>query len=366
MSDETIQRIALSFLDGLGPIRIRRLIAAAHSLSALFAFSATSPLSGEGINDWYLTDQQKDTALEKAIQEHRKMILHDVQLSNFLDPDFPAILNHYPDAPINLFYRGTCLPDHRPTMGIVGTRKPSPRGINHTNYLVNNFKTSNLQFVSGLAYGIDISMHQACVANELCNFAILGHGLHTIYPWAHRQTAKAITKNGALITEYPIGTKPDRQHFPARNRIIAALCDVLVVVESKEKGGSIITAELANQYHKEVFAFPGRIDDDSSRGCNRLIKNYQAHLLQDVKDIRYITGWAAPNETATQIRLFEDLNEKEERILTLFRASKTLHIDQIQQAMGFDHSDLSSQLLSLEFKGIIRPLPGKSFTILKV
>ncbi|MEO1436650.1 MAG: DNA-processing protein DprA [Bacteroidota bacterium] len=366
MSDETIQRLALSFIDGLGPIRLRRLISAAHSLSALFSYTQQSPLSGEGINNWYLSEEKKTAALEKGYQEHRKMAQHDVQFTNFLDSDFPAILNHYPDTPLNLFYRGTSLPDHRPSIGIVGTRKPSQRGIDNTNYLVNSFKTSTLQFVSGLAYGIDVSMHQACVAQGLCNFAILGHGLHTIYPWVHRQTASAISKNGALLTEYPIGTKPDRQHFPARNRIIAALCDVLVVVESKEKGGSIITAELANQYHKEVFAFPGRIDDESSKGCNRLIKNHQAHLLQDVKDIRYITGWAAPSEGNTQISLFDELNENEERIITLFRASKTLHIDQIQQALGFEHSDLSSHLLSLEFKGIIRPLPGKSFTILKV
>jgi len=218
--------------------------------------------------------------------------------------------------------------------------------------------------ISGLAYGIDTAAHRTALQSQLQTIGVLGHGLDRLYPAQNKRLAREMISAGGLLTEFPSGTKPDAVNFPMRNRIIAALSDVIVVVESGQSGGSIITAEIANNYHKDVFAFPGKITDSTSIGCNKLIKQHKASLIESASDIAYIMRWEqASTLQSIQPKLFLDLEENEHEIYNFLKTAHDVSFDQLHSGIDLPIGQLSSILLNMEFRGIIKSLPGKRYML---
>ncbi|MBC7884026.1 MAG: DNA-protecting protein DprA, partial [Saprospiraceae bacterium] len=231
--------------------------------------------------------------------------------------------------------------------------------------IIEGLLSYNVLLVSGLAFGVDAAAHRKCVESGIPTVGILGHGLDIIYPTEHKALSKKMIENGGLLTEFPSETKPDRENFPMRNRIIASISDVVVVIESKRKGGSIITAEFANEYNKDVFAVPGSVTDELSEGCNKLIKQNKAHLIESAADISYIMRWEEIDAgKVIQKQLFVELDEIETIMIGYIRDNKEISIDALTYKMGMTPSDVSSLLLTLEFKGLVKTLPGKKYMLL--
>ena len=219
--------------------------------------------------------------------------------------------------------------------------------------------------MSGLAYGIDICAHRTALNNNLQTVAVLGHGLDRIYPATHRETAKSIMQNGALLTEYLHESKVERTNFVKRNRIIAGLSDATIVVESAAKGGALITASIANSYNRDVFAFPGRTTDKYSTGCNHLIKTNKAALIENAVDLEYFMQWDTKDKQPIQTSLFNDLPEEEKVFVDLLEKNDEMHIDNIATELEKPISVVASTLFTLEFAGIIKALPGNMYVLRK-
>ena len=270
-----------------------------------------------------------------------------------------------------IYTKGKCDLNNGKFIGIVGTRNATGYGKELCRKLINDLAAiqSNAVIVSGMAYGIDICAHKAALDYNLPTIGIVGHGLDRIYPSAHRPVAVKIIENGMLLTEYLSKTNPDRQNFVQRNRIIAGLCDATVVVESATRGGALITAELANDYNRDVFAFPGRVGDDWSAGCNALIRNNKASLIESAADILKFMNWEQPADSKTsniQTTLFPDLSDDEQNIVSLLRqTSDGLQLNEMSIKLEKAVSKISSMLLEMEFKGIVKCLPGNVYKIVK-
>ncbi len=231
--------------------------------------------------------------------------------------------------------------------------------------IVEGLKPFDVLLISGLAYGIDVTAHKKSLEADIPTVGVLGHGLDRFYPSDHTALAKKmIQHHGGVITEFPSGTLPDRENFPMRNRIIAAMSDVVVVIESKRKGGSIISAEFANDFNRDVFALPGPVNDERSEGCNKLIKQNKAHLIESASDIAYVMRWEELDaKKVVQQQLFIELEEDESRMMTIIRDAREITIDVLTYKMAMTPSSVSSLLLNLEFKGLVRSLPGKKYTL---
>jgi DNA processing protein len=234
--------------------------------------------------------------------------------------------------------------------------------------LVHGLQKHQALIVSGLAYGIDIHAHKQALKFTLPTLGVMGSGIDVMYPAAHGETAKKMLEHGGILTENPFGTIPDAHNFPARNRIIAGLCDALVVVEAAQKGGALITAEIANTYNKDVLAFPGNIGRSYSEGCNSLIKANKANLITSVSDLEYIMNWSIDaNPKKKEVFPIDGYAPEEQAILKLLMENNSqLMIDELSWRSGFAISKLASILLNLEFKGVLAPLPGKIYKLVKV
>jgi len=301
--------------------------------------------------------------LAKAEEEIDYCHRQHISITCLHDDDYPFRLRNIPDAPPVLFYRGQNVFNERKMIAVVGTRKPSDQAKVWLEKFVDELKDYDPVIVSGLAYGIDITAHRAALQSGLRTIGVLGSGISTIYPAAHRQTAKEMESSGAVLTEQFHDAQPDREHFPMRNRILVGLCDMTIVVESAVKGGSMISAKLAQDYHRDVYARPGRPSDTTSQGCNLLIKSHRAELLESAKDLAYLHQWKKSEspKTGTQRSLFVDLTEEERLIVNLFTQSKELTIEKLAIDTRLPVSKLSPILLSLEFKGMLKSLPGSRY-----
>jgi DNA processing protein len=287
-----------------------------------------------------------------------------IDIFSFQDDAYPKRLNHCPDAPVVLFKRGPADLSAQRMVSIVGTRKVTDYGKKLTRELVESMLPYGITVVSGLAYGVDIMAHRACLELGLPTVGVMGHGHDKMYPESHTKYAKEMLENGALLTEFKTGTKPDRENFPKRNRIVAGMTDATIVVESGVSGGSIITAKLANGYNRDVFAIPGSIYSDKSEGCNRLIKSHQAALLESAKDLEYIMGWAKKEKAKNvQTKIFVDLKEEEELILEVMREKGKIQIDSLSLETELTMSQAMVHLLNLELNGLVRSLPGKRYEV---
>lgn len=362
MSNELLYLIALNKIPKIGPITSRLLISYCGGAQAVFESkpSALMKIPHIGVKLAYHIKKSDPESLahpEMAFAEK-----NNIQIISYLNPKYPQRLLNFEASPSLLYFKGSADLNASRMVAFVGTRNASEYGKMMCEKIVNELALYDPIIVSGLAYGIDTIAHKCALKAGLQTVGILGHGLDRMYPSQNKSLAKAMIEQGGLLTEFPSNTKPDREHFPMRNRIIAALSDVVVVIESAKKGGSIITAEIANQYNKDVFAVPGKITDTCSEGCNNLIKQHKAHLIQSAADISYITRWE--DDEAKQGKLFVDLNQAEQDIYDFIKTQGSASVDQIFQATNKTLSECSSTLLALEFKSVVKSLPGKRYVIL--
>ena len=358
-----VYQIALTKVDGIGPVTGKLLLEHFDSAYSVFKASENELKMVAGLKKGiHALLRQDGKIFAQAEEELRVSQKYGISILFYQDEDYPTRLKHCPDAPLVLYQKGKNDFNKKKTVGIVGTRNPSFYGKAMVEKLVNELKDFNLIIVSGLAHGIDALAHRAALKNEIPTYAIMGGGFQKIYPAANREIAKEMLNCGGLMTEFGYHSLPDREHFPMRNRIIAALSDALIVIESGKTGGSMITADLANQYCKDVFAFPGKVDDKMSIGCNRLIKQNQAHLIESAADLAYIMGWNQPVVKQMSLPLVA-LEPEEQSVVNLLTSNKGVHLDRIHHELNLPISSLSPLLLSLEFRGIIRSLPGKCYTI---
>jgi len=285
-----------------------------------------------------------------------------IQYTFFMDEDYPTRLKHFADAPLLLFTLGNVDLNPERTVSIVGTRKPTLYGKTVTEEIIETLAPYDVSIISGLAYGIDITAHRQCLKLDIPTIGVMGSGMGNIYPDAHHHVAQKMMARGGIITEFSYDTGPDAVNFPMRNRIVAGLCDVLVVIESGVKGGSMISAALANDYNKDVAAIPGRKIDKSSAGCNHLIKNQQAHLIESGEDLIHLMSWDRKTKQQTyQADLFTEMDEHEKKIYSLIVDCGEKDIDTLAFESKSTPGELAAILLNLEFKGAIKSLPGKKY-----
>ena len=279
-----------------------------------------------------------------------------IEILGINDTNYPYRLKQIPDAPLLLYKKGHGELSPSRSIAIVGTRKMTDYGRETTRVLLNSLKQFGIHVYSGLAYGVDVTAHKYCLDLAIPTSAILGHGLDRVYPAAHRSVARAIQSTGNLISEFALGTVAAPINFPKRNRIIAAMVDLVIVVESNEKGGSLITAELANGYNREVMAVPGPVNWPTSVGCNRLIKTQAAHLLQSAEDISTLMGWTAqPSKQPPPV-----LTEEESFVIEHV-GDQAIQLDDLAMKCNLDVHLLSAILLSLELKNCISSLPANRY-----
>ena len=308
--------------------------------------------------------KQREKALAIAVEEIDFIKKHEIQPLFYLDEDYPHRLKHFPDSPIMLYYKGNADLNSSRIVAVVGTRTPTEKGKLICEELIEGLRNYNVLVISGLAYGIDVTAHKKCLSNGMDTVGVLGHGLGRMYPAKHKSVAQHMVRQGGLLTEYVHSASPDREHFPMRNRIVAGLCDALIVVETAKRGGSIITAELANKYNKDVFAFPGRIEDKYSQGCNLLIKSHKAALIESAADIGYVLRWEEKDSLKPQ-PLFERLNAEEQSVIKVLKDKKAVTIDELSLESELSSPKMASTLLQLEFKGFIKSIPGKRYMIVR-
>jgi len=283
------------------------------------------------------------------------------------DKDYPQRLLNCYDSPTLLFYKGTADLNATKIVSIIGTRTHTEYSKKMTDKLIEELSVQNILIVSGMAFGVDAMAHKAAVKNNLPTVGVLGHGLDQIYPPNHSNLAKDMVKNGGgLLTEFRSQTKPDKHNFPTRNRIVAGMSDATIVIESGIKGGSMVTAELANGYNKDVFAFPGKVTDNKSAGCNYLIKSNKAMLLTDAQQLIEIMGWEEKSQKAkgkSQKEIFIELTKEEKIIVDLLNEKETVHIDEINLRSGLSSSAIAAAILNLELQNVVNGLPGKMYKL---
>ncbi len=358
-----LYQIALTLVPGIGDVLGKKLVMTAGSAEAVFKEPARALRKIHRSAGPLLAGLNNREVLSRAEREIGFIERHGIIPLFFTDPAYPKMLKHCIDSPVMLYYRGDAPLNHRRTLGIVGTRKATDYGKYICRKLVEELKEADVTVVSGLAYGIDSCAHRAALDFELPTIAVLGHGLDRIYPPVHRAMASKIMAQGGLLTDFVSGTEPDRENFPKRNRIIAGLCDAIVVVEAAARGGALITAELANSYNRDVFAVPGRLGDPYSEGTNLLIMSNKAGLIQSAEDIEVFMGWRKRNttEVPVQRKIFIELTPEEEKIIGLLQEKGPMGIDEIMTGAELAMSRTSSALLNLEFEGVVRCLPGKVY-----
>jgi len=310
-------------------------------------------------------------ALNRAEKEIEFITKNNIQTYYYTDRDYPFRLKECPDSPLLIYSKGNCNLNNGKFIGIVGTRNATETGKDNCKKLIADLSNAlpNAIIVSGLAYGVDICAHKTALDVGLPTIGVIGHGLDRIYPDVHRPTAVKMVQEGALLTEYLSQTNPDKQNFVQRNRIIAGLSDAIVVVESGTKGGALITAEIANDYNRDVFAFPGRVSDEWSKGCNALIKNNKASLIESADDILRFMSWEKQDLNAkptVQTALFRDLSNEEQGIVSILRQNQEgIQFNELAIQLEKPISKISSLLLEMEFKGLVRCFPGNLYKIVK-
>lgn len=362
---DLLYKVALGLVPKVGAVTAKQLILHYGSAAAVFQSKTKDLLKIPGIGPQMVAHIKNPDVLKRAARECDLLDKHGIQVISFQDATYPNKLLQLRDSPALLFVKGNVELNHPRIVGIVGTRKPTLEGLRHCAALIKGMAAYKPVIISGLAYGIDICAHQEALRASLPTWAIMAHGHQYVYPASHRKIAHSIYEDGgALISEYSFSTRAEKEFFPMRNRIVAGLCDALIVVETAKRGGSMITAQLANQYNKDVFAIPGRLQDPYSKGCNHLIKSHQAALIERAEDLAYVLRWESPGKgQGIQQEMFLELPQEEKNIVDLLRNYPTLGIDQMALYLSTSSSFLSGQLLTLEFKGIVKSLPGSRYCL---
>ncbi|MDR1864963.1 MAG: DNA-processing protein DprA [Bacteroidales bacterium] len=367
MDDDLKYKIAVGLIPGIGDVIAKRLISYCGGAEAVFREKKPALMKIPGVGEALAEAVMAQDVLSKAEKETEFVRRYGVGCAYYSDDDYPHRLKACPDAPVIFYYKGNVDFNHPKIVSIVGTRQASNYGKDLCNRLVDELQRRQHHpvIVSGLAYGIDICAHRAALRNKLPTIAVLGHGLSQVYPSAHTATAHEMVKEGgALLTEFLSDSPIERNNFVKRNRLIAGLSDLTVVVESDLRGGALITADIANSYNRDVFAYPGRLTDTYSSGCNRLIKTNKASLLQSVEDIEYLMNWDAVSgkpQQPVQPELFPAVSPKEEAILKYLHERNGCAIDTLCTGLQMPVNEISALLLHLELAGYVHSLPGKVY-----
>lgn len=362
-----IHRIALGMLKGIGPVHARNLVAYCSGVDALFSDKKLKNTLAKvpGIGPKLIASITDKTVLPQAEKEFAYVRKHKLRMLFYLDAGYPRRLKQAEDAPVLIYAKGPADLDAQHMVAIVGTRTPTDHGRHLCSELVEGLKENGATIVSGLAYGIDIVAHRAALKNGLPTIGCVAHGLDKLYPGDHANTAKDMLKEGGLVSELPSGSPFAPGNFPARNRIIAGLSDCTIVVESGNKGGSLITADIASSYDRDVFAFPGRPSDPRSEGCNKLIQQNKAALVTNAKDILTLMEWLpkSKKKAAVQAALFADLMPDEQTLVDIIKAKGRVDIDELCAQSRMAQGKAAGLLLNLEFSGVVRSLPGKVYAL---
>lgn len=364
--EDLIYKIALTLIPGVGSVNGKNLVAYCGGAQAVFMERSHAlhkiPGIGEQTINAIINQQVFSRAEEEALFIEQKKITPLF----YLDDNYPIRLKQCHDSPLLLYYKGNADLNATKIIALVGTRKATEYGRDMCNRIIEGLAEQNVLIISGLAYGIDTWSHKSALDNKLQTVAVLGHGLDRIYPYANRSLAIKMLESGGLLCEYISQTRPDRENFPMRNRIIAGMSDAVVVVEAGITGGALITAELANQYNRDVFAVPGRIGDQVSEGCNKLIKINKAALIQSADDITYLLNWENPKnkKIPKQRDLFVNLTPDEELIVALLKEHGEIDIDTLIIKSSLLPAKAANALLNLEFEGLLRCLPGKVYRLM--
>ncbi|MEJ7645381.1 MAG: DNA-processing protein DprA [Chryseolinea sp.] len=364
MDQNRLALLALHFIPGLGDYTIRQLVSYCGSAEKVFKTPKGKLLKIPGIGEVTSKVIHNGRPFAIAEKEILKAERENVQLIFYTDERYPSRLKQIDDAPTLLYTKGNIDFEVRKTVGIVGTRRSTEYGKQCTADLIAGLIPHHALIVSGLAYGIDIQAHKQAVHFNLPTIGIMGSGIDVIYPPSHTDVVRKMLTYGGIVTEHPFATKPEAHNFPTRNRIIAGLSDALVVVEAAERGGALITVDIANSYNKDVFAFPGDIGRSFSEGCNNLIKSNRAHLITSVKDLEFVMNWdlRKPEVKKKAPLNLEAFSQDEQVIIKLLiEFNNQMMLDELSWRSAISISRLASVLLSLELKGIVSSHPGKLF-----
>lgn len=365
------EAIAITLLPNVGTKHAKNLIAHCGSPRAVFEEKKQNLLKIPGIGGHVVEGVTREKVMERAEKEVNYILKHHIQTHYFLDKTYPQRLRNCEDGPLVLFQLGKVDLNPPKVLAVVGTRNSTSYGEQITRQFCEDLAPYQPLLVSGLAYGIDITAHKGALQNKIPTAGVVAHGLDRLYPELHRKTARQMIEDGGgLVTEFLTETNPDRENFPMRNRIIAGMCDAVVVVEAAKKGGALITAKLANSYSREVFAFPGRITDEFSEGCNNLIKSNLACLINSVKDFEYLLNWKKNNgkvsPKSVQKELFVELSAPEKKVVEALRAAGgEMALELLCMHTEIPVNQILSHLMSLELHGLVSNKPGKMYALRK-
>ncbi|MEC4003460.1 DNA-processing protein DprA [Flavobacterium sp. SUN052] len=363
---ELLHLLALLKIEGVGDIVAKKLLNHCGTAEEIFKTKASKLASIDGIGKVLIKNLKNKDVFKLAEAEVKYIRDNNINLLFYQDENYPDRLKHCIDGPVLLFSSGNIDFNNRKIISIVGTREITSYGMDFCKKLIEDLAPLNPIIVSGFAYGVDIVAHKTAMDNNLQTIGVIAHGLNQVYPKVHKKHVAKMEENGGFLTEFWSSSNPEKENFVKRNRIVAGMSEATIVIESAEKGGSLITANLANEYNRDVFAVPGRISDKFSQGCNNLIKTQKAHLLTSAADLIYILNWEISSKTRNdkyviQKQLFVSLEADEQKIYDYLQKNGKQVLDEIALDCDFPIFKISSILLNMELKGVIRPLPGKLF-----
>jgi len=367
MTTELLYQLALTEIPNIGCVHAKILTTEFGNTSAIFKAKQSSLEKIEGIGVIRAKAIKAFHDFSNAEEEITFIEKYNIKPLFLSDKNYPQRLLNCYDSPTLLYYKGDADLNTSKIISVIGTRNNTDYAKQVTDDLIKELKEQNVLVVSGMAYGVDAIAHKAAIKNELPTIGVLAHGLDQIYPQQHSGLAKDMLKHGGgLLTEFRSKTKPDKHNFPTRNRIVAGMSDAIIVVETGIKGGSMITAELANGYNKDVFAFPGKVTDTKSAGCNYLIKTNKAVLLTDAEELIELMNWEEKiqkTKNKIQKELFIELSADEKIIVNILKEKETVHIDEINIKSGLSSSGVAAAILNLEFQSVVSSRPGKMYKL---
>jgi len=365
MDKDLKYKIGITLIPQVGHVTAKTLIAYCGSAEAVFKEKEKSLLKIPDVGDVTAKFIVNQDVLKRAEQEIEFIEKNDITPLFYLDKEYPLRLKQCDDGPVMLYYKGNADLNASRIVSIVGTRMATPYGKKMCEELVNGLQHTGALIISGLAFGIDIASHKAALDAGLPTVGVVAHGMDKLYPPEHYNLAQKMMGNGGILTDFLSNTETIPENFPKRNRIIAGLSDAVIVVESKISGGAMITAEIAFSYSREVMAVPGKVDDTCSAGCNKLIQQNKAYLIRNAADITEYLGWKDEKvKPKQQQELLLDLSPEQESIVKVLRALQApMHIDDIAIQSKLAPGLLSAHLLTLEFAGVLKSLPGKMYSL---
>jgi DNA processing protein len=365
MTHDLLYQIALTLIPNIGDVHAKALVNIYGDAQSVFKAKKKELEAIEGIGTIRANSIKAFTDFTSSEAEIKFIEKYKIAPLFITSKNYPQRLLNCYDSPVLLYYRGTADLNTAKIVSIVGTRSNSEYGKSVCEKLIEELAEQNIVVVSGLAFGIDTIAHKAALKNNLQTVGVLAHGLDRIYPTQNKPLAKQMTEQGGLLTDFISNTNPDKQNFPKRNRIVAGMCDALIVMESGKKGGSLITAELANGYNKDVFAIPGKITDTKSEGCNYLIKQNKASLITGAADLIELMNWAPKEKTTKkkQRELFIELTPDEKIIVDILQQRESIQIDELYFKSGLSSSAVATALLMLEMQNVVISLPGKVYKL---